>query len=442
MTQLAKYSDPVGRQAGACEKTGWSNALAIWESSRGDSQNNHNAALSTSVISTCSKAAKWLRGLRLLKQAEVHRLRRNLLTFNALLNVKGKGKEWQQVVSWLRLAQAGSVQPDRITYSSEINAVGSDSQWLQAVFFVQELCEKSISGDVISCNSAMSACNSAVQWAASISIFQDLILQRVSGEKRQYPSNIFVMNSALSALGLVDLWEDTFLMLKHMESAQGLSLQPSLVTRSIAMSACTFVGRWDVSLHQMSLLSQHNEVTCSTGISACALGSLWAEALSLCGMAIYNSWPVRVRSLNDAIAACGRHEQWQWALHMLSKMRQLRVEGDVITYTSAITACERSRLWKRALLLSSLTTQSLQVPKVAFSLHLFVILADTRAKLFQWASNLDPRPTSLHTTQSLQSLAWKACGKKLRFSSSSSRHFNALDLDSLHFMFLRFQDLR
>ena len=82
------------------------------------------------------------------------------------------------------------------------------------------------------------------------------------------------------------------------------------------MSACTVVGQWAVALHQMSCLTFRrfedfgirnldNIAICSVGISACALGSLWAKALSLCSAASYLNGKVKVRSFNDAIAACG-----------------------------------------------------------------------------------------------------------------------------------------
>ncbi|CAK9019097.1 Pentatricopeptide repeat-containing protein At2g31400 [Durusdinium trenchii] len=246
----------------ACEKIEngqnafcWSNALAVLEISRNVA--DQRAALSTSVINACSKAAEWCRGVQLLHQADGSRVELNLVKFNALLNVKGR--EWQQV----------------------------------------------------------------------------------------------------------DMWQETMLMLQEME--RGMGLRPSLVTRSVAMSACTFVGPWDISLYQMSLVVGGNEVTCSTAISACALGSLWANALSLLGVAITNSWPIRLRSVNDAIAYCGRQKQWQWVLYVLGQLERLRVQGDVITYTSAISACERSQLWKEAFLLFSLTSRTVQANIVTYN---------------------------------------------------------------------------
>ncbi|CAK9115920.1 unnamed protein product [Durusdinium trenchii] len=349
----------------ACEKIEngqnafcWSNALAVLEISRNVA--DQRAALSTSVINACSKAAEWCRGVQLLHQADGSRVELNLVKFNALLNVKGR--EWQQVVSWLRLAESFSVEGDRITFGSEISAVGSNSQWLHAIFFVHESQSRSISVDIISLNSAMSACNSAFQWAASLAVLADLTLNRVCSVQG---INTFVMNSALSAFGQVDMWQETMLMLQEME--RGMGLRPSLVTRSVAMSACTFVGPWDISLYQMSLVVGGNEVTCSTAISACALGSLWANALSLLGVAITNSWPIRLRSVNDAIAYCGRQKQWQWVLYVLGQLERLRVQGDVITYTSAISACERSQLWKEAFLLFSLTSRTVQANIVTYN---------------------------------------------------------------------------
>eukprot|EP00959_Pyramimonas_sp_CCMP1952_P412627 8646518-Pyramimonas_sp.AAC.1 len=53
-------------------------------------------------------------------------------------------------------------------------------------------------------------------------------------------------------------------------------------------------------------------------------------------------------SYSAGISACGKAEQWQRALVLLSEMREAKLEPTVISYSAGISACEKGEQWQRA----------------------------------------------------------------------------------------------
>eukprot|EP00435_Cladocopium_sp_Y103_P004290 s4058_g1.t1 len=346
----------VWPRACGCEKAGakagsfaWWHGLTLWAAKA------HHVIVqdAAAAVSACTKATKWDKAVDFLKIVRNLNLEPNLVTYNALANAQ----QWQEVVNLFDIMQLRHIKADEVTCTSLVHRLGSYSLWLKAAFFFRESRARGVVCDVVSCNSAMSACDAAFAWSRCLEVFEDLKCSKIQ-------SNVLAFNTVLSACGRMDLWESTLASFQHVVLSAGLGLEPTLVTRSVVMSACTFVGQWAVALHQMSFLSfRHfegvdvrnagknvgNMAICSVGISACALGSLWEKALSLCSAASYLKGNVKVRSFNDAIAACGRNWQWQGALWLLSAAE----ERDTVTYTATITACGQSQRWQHALLLFS-----------------------------------------------------------------------------------------
>ena len=321
-----------------CEKAGWLHSLAVLAGKA-----NYTPDVATAAIDACSKAKKWDRATEMLKDMRNMKLEPNLVAYNALATA-----QWQYVINLFSMMHVRSIEADRRSCTSLIHRVGCSALWLKASLFFHESRRKGIICDVVSCNSAMSACDSAFEWSGCLEVFEEL-------KRFNVQRNIMALNTVLSAYGRMDLWECTLASLELVKTiARGL--QPTLVTRSIVMSACTFVGQWAFALHQMSFLSRRESVKMgnmaisSLGISACALGSLWEQALSLC-IARCLEGKVKVSSFNNVIAVCGRQQKWQWALWLLKLADRTNQEIDAVTYTTAISACQNQ--WQHALLVFS-----------------------------------------------------------------------------------------
>eukprot|EP00438_Fugacium_kawagutii_P001689 Skav202603 [mRNA] locus=scaffold2348:130045:131379:+ [translate_table: standard] len=338
----------------------WPGSLIILTEAKAH-QAHHTINDSASAINTCSKATKWDRAIEVLKDVRNLNLKPNVVIYNALATAQ----PWHQVVNLMCIMYTRSVQADQITFGSAIHSVSSSissSVWLKAALLFDESRMRSIICDVVSCNSAMSTFDAAFEWSRCLKAFEDLRCWNVE-------RNVMVSNTVLSACSRVDLWQESISCLNSLFDNGSPGLQPTVVTRGIVMSACAFLRQWAFALHQMSFLSllgsgygsarhaKGNIAICSIGISACAFGSLWKEAVSLCLVARCLEGEVKVRSFNDAIAACGRRGQWQWALWLLSEAGQ---GSNVVTYAAAITACGESK-WQHALLVfSSLKSSHLE----------------------------------------------------------------------------------
>ncbi|CAK0841049.1 unnamed protein product [Prorocentrum cordatum] len=75
-----------------------------------------------------------------------------------------------------------------------------------------------------------------------------------------------------------------------------------------------------------------------------------------------------VFSYSAVVGACGKGEQWQLALALLSEMLQARLETDVISYSAGISACEKGEQWHRALALLSEMREAKLEPNSATAL--------------------------------------------------------------------------
>ena len=51
-----------------------------------------------------------------------------------------------------------------------------------------------------------------------------------------------------------------------------------------------------------------------------------------------------------AMNACGRGEQWQQSVALLSKMQQDQLDADIIAYSTVISSCAKSGQWEQALM--------------------------------------------------------------------------------------------
>ncbi|CAJ1346656.1 unnamed protein product, partial [Effrenium voratum] len=147
------------------------------------------------------------------------------------------------------------------------------------------------------------------------------------------------------------------------------------------IAACGLATQWQLSLHLISDLPV-DDACCCAAISACDKGLEWEQALAvfdqmprlqlLPSTHSYNAtisactrcarWP-RALALfecvprpnavvfNTTIAGCGKGQQWHWAMHLFSQMRQAGQRPDAVTYGSLASTFERVSEWEKALAL-------------------------------------------------------------------------------------------
>ncbi|CAK0793530.1 unnamed protein product [Prorocentrum cordatum] len=63
--------------------------------------------------------------------------------------------------------------------------------------------------------------------------------------------------------------------------------------------------------------------------------------------------PDAIFSYNACISACGKGEQWQRALSLLSELREAKLQPSVVSYSAGISACGKGKQWQLAFALLS-----------------------------------------------------------------------------------------
>ncbi|CAK0840859.1 unnamed protein product [Prorocentrum cordatum] len=76
-----------------------------------------------------------------------------------------------------------------------------------------------------------------------------------------------------------------------------------------------------------------------------------------------------VISYSQGISACGKREQWQAALLLLSDLGEAKLETNVISHSAGVSACEKGGQWQRALLLFGEIGEAKLQPNVIINLQ-------------------------------------------------------------------------
>lgn len=158
-------------------------------------------------------------------------------------------------------------------------------------------------------------------------------------------------NIAIDACGKGGQWQLALLLFDELKR---IGLEADTVTFNSAISACRgHPGTWFLAL---SILDEANEwgfadlVSFSTAISASEQSDNWQIALALLCKVKELKLQLNTITYNSAINVLGKMHEWQGALLLLSEVSR-QLPCTLVSYNSAITACARASQWHRAILL-------------------------------------------------------------------------------------------
>lgn len=85
---------------------------------------------------------------------------------------------------------------------------------------------------------------------------------------------------------------------------------------------------------------------CNAAIRSCADASAWP-----CALELLERWRSRADlwTYSSTIVACGRGDQWQHSMAVLSRMEEVRLSADLIAMSATISSCAAAAQWQRAL---------------------------------------------------------------------------------------------
>lgn len=177
--------------------------------------------------------------------------------------------------------------------------------------------------------------------------------ERLRHRSFDVPVNLMERTASIRDLGRQGMWPHALHLFSEVHSRHGL--KPDLLLYGAIMSACGQGEQWKRVLQLLEETQQlgftSNAVLSSTVIHACGKASAWEQALSY-----FSSCEQQRHAyvLNTVISACEKGKQWEAALSIFTRMPQLSVRHDVVSFNAIISAYEKGGRWQSAL--DALTT--------------------------------------------------------------------------------------
>ncbi|CAJ1405192.1 unnamed protein product [Effrenium voratum] len=212
---------------------------------------------------------------------------------------------------------------------------------------------------------AMDACIKASLWQKALSLHLEsddqssALVARALARGVQWQSAIGLLTRApasklltdvLGALARAGQWQHACALLfsaRAMSATRELGKAVSLVT-----SACGEASRWETALAVLSCSSQirviPDRLNFNAGMSACARGAQWHQALQLLWDLDRRMGP-DVASFSIAITACEKGGRMEDAAQLMGSMSRRTLALDAVGFGACISACEKSSRWDQAL---------------------------------------------------------------------------------------------
>ncbi|CAL1144522.1 unnamed protein product [Cladocopium goreaui] len=294
------------------------------------------------------RKGQWQLALSALRNAEVKRRERDVIGFNAAINVCRKAK-WQHAWGCFQEAQGSDMKLDVVTYSVTISAAAAAAQWQHASALLHELRGCQLQADVIVYSAVASACEKASEWQQALQLLDEL-------EGVQLEIDVVMQNIVMAACGNAKQWTKALEILSLIETGNELDD----VSLGSAMDACQNSSQWEVALLLLVDFKgsklQTTAITQNATISSCGKAKEWTFALALLQDLRLDA---DVISYNSTISSCEKASEYQPAVWLFDELR-VGLEATVVTYSAIISACEKASEWQTALhFLSESTSQRL-----------------------------------------------------------------------------------
>lgn len=286
------------------------------------------------AITACRRSQDWQKALCLLSSTTRQVLRPSVITYGAVV----ARVSWPLAGHLLRDLQTFD-DANLILYSTNINACGKAALWQRATCFLGELDQKSLEPNVVTTSAAISAFEKAALELEDASKAWQWALQLSS----ETEVDLVSCNAAMSAATKTRRWRVAVAILQDLQKSH---LEPSEVTCSASLGACTWPEAVNLLTHFAINHLKINAIGYSTALSSCE-DWRWGTQLFQ-EIQLRRQLPTLI-SYNALISAVGV----QLALDLLEELQGIMLEPDIVTFNAAISACEKSNQWKEALALVS-----------------------------------------------------------------------------------------
>ncbi|CAE8703119.1 unnamed protein product, partial [Polarella glacialis] len=373
----------------------WSNVLAILQELTSVRLRLNIITLGAAVnVFSRAPTSTWTQALGLLRAAGAQGFERSTIVQNSVLNALHKAGAWELCLelllrSWPPELGDSEQQPDIYSYTSTLSACGSGRQWTAALGLLQLAQRRGLILSPVAGSAAMVALEGSGQWRQALDVFDQL---RSSDVQVDEP----VCNSAIEVLA-EGSWAFSLALLRVMPDWR---LSPNLVSYIAALTACGRAQRWKSSLQLLQKASSNglklNEVSCGAAVSACSQGRAWQVSLGIFGEMTYRlslevgergHKPLCIITYDVALGACLAGQRWEASLELLRGLLQQGVQPSTVTLTALVSNRAHQSQWARAEELLA----RLAVQRSALNLgnEAFTALAGAYSRGQQWQRGLE-----------------------------------------------------
>ena len=335
MLRLGIRADSIVQNAGivACGCRLWHCALEqlarLADTSLQADSASYNAALSA-----CE--GNWRISVALWAEMEQEALKRSAVSVGTLLSGQNElAQDWRRPLKLLLASCGSSFEPSVISYTNVVN--GMACSWRDAVAFFSAVRGHGVAHTLPLQTSALKALGSAGCWQK--------VMQSTSGVQA---TDLIMNHVSLSSFGSALQWRHVLLVFAMLMCH---SLEPTVGSTNLAVTACAAPSQWCRSLELAGLLSRQscNDVrTGNAALHAAGENGQWRSALALLQALARSTLQADVVSYTTAIAACGTSSCWQPVLLLLEKLEERRLEATTVTCNSAVSALGRAAQWQLA----------------------------------------------------------------------------------------------
>ncbi len=293
----------------------------------------HNVAINErhygALIQACRNAKQWEMAFELFNRMDkqIPKVKRNTIVYNSVIATLGEAKQLSLVLQLLKQMELEKIPKDVITYTAAINSCEKAQDWKTAIELYEEMdVVYGIKPNLITLNSVLSACASGRQWDLALKLFEDAGNKDIVRDAVSYSVVIACMGEAKKyqlAKDLFDSMDGRQLFFGNNTNIAKHTVARDTGTYNAMITACERNGKWQDALRIIDILT----------LGGSDKSPVHADSKTYCA----------------AISCCGSAGKWKEAMVLFNRMDEFGLTKDIPVYNAVINALQTAGQWQQAI---------------------------------------------------------------------------------------------
>lgn len=338
------------------------------------SMKEHNVAVNErhygALIQACRNAKQWEMAFELFNRMDkqIPKVKRNTIIYNSVIATLGEAKQLSLVLQLLKQMELEKIPKDVITYTAAINSCEKAQDWRTAIELFEEMdIVDGIKPNLITLNSVLSACASGRQWDLALKLFEDAGNKHIARDAVSYSVVIACMGEARKyqlAKDLFDSMDGGQVFFGNSTTIAKHRVARDTGTYNAMITACERNGKWQDALRIIDILT----------LGGSDKSPVYADSKTYCA----------------AISCCGSAGKWKEAMALFNHMDELGLTKDIPVYNAVINALQTAGQWQQAIELLEKIGYGTNDQKISdqFSTIISKDEIDTSAAIFSQAQTI------------------------------------------------------